>query len=107
MTENITLKTLEQKLDEAIQPHLPALFGAAEAIVSAGLAFARADDPNRFAALHREFDGGRGVPLFVVEGFGLPEQRIAVRLLGAIDGHERVIELFGLTVAAPQPATEH
>lgn len=77
-------------------------FPAAAAIVDEGVAFARQDDPHRFNALKGEFDGGKAVPCLVVEGFGLPEQRIAVRFVGARDGQEKVVEVFSFSVRMPQ-----
>lgn len=80
---------------------LEQFFPAAAAIVDEGVAFARQDDPHRFASLKAEFDGGKAVPCLVIEGFGLPEQRIAVRFVGARDGQEKVVELFSFSVRMP------
>lgn len=85
-----------------ITQHLAAFFPAAEAIIDNGLAYAREDDPHRFATLGREFDGGRALRRLTVDYLPEDRMRIALVFIGTNDGEEKEVEVFSATVQGPR-----
>lgn len=75
-----------------------ALCQAADAAIAAGLAYARADDPHRFATLGRQFDGGRAVKRLVLEYLPGGQVRVAMRLDGTSAGDHAAVEVFSTTM---------
>ena len=78
-----------------------ALCNSAEATISYGVEFARADDPHRFATLPSAFDGGKARRRLVLDYLDGGQVRIALQFLGMQAGEERVAEVFAFTVQGP------
>lgn len=89
-------------LDNAI---FAALCQAADAAIDAGLAYARADDPHRFATLGRQFDAGRAAKRLVLEYLPGDRVRVVLRLDGRHAGEPAAVEVFSTTLQRGAEAT--
>lgn len=70
----------------------------ADAAVGAGLVYAQADDPHRFATVAQEFDEGRAVRRLVLEYQAGGRVRVALRLDGLQQGEPHSVEVFAHTM---------
>lgn len=79
-------------------PIFDTLCRAADLAVNAGLAYARADDPHRFATLAQEFDNGRAARRLVLEYRAAGQVRVVLRLDGYKHGEPNTVEVFSTTL---------
>jgi|GEM_PF-4832355 len=80
---------------------LAALCASAEVVIAEGLAFARSDDPHRFASLPRDFDGGKARRRLVLDYLPAGRVRVALQLIGTQAGQERAAEVFATVLQGP------
>lgn len=85
--------------------HMAGFFTGAEAIISDGLHHAREDDPHRFHAVAKEFDGGKARRQLIVDYLAEGRARVSLLLIGTKGGEEMVIEMFATTVQSPHVGT--
>ncbi|MBL0919367.1 MAG: hypothetical protein IBJ14_11735 [Hydrogenophaga sp.] len=84
-----------------LEKHLFAFFTSAETIIDDGLAYARVDDPHRFATVGEQFDDGKARRQLVVDYMTDGRARVSLLLVGAKAGEEVAIEMFATTVQGP------
>lgn len=88
-------------LDEIEAAAVDGLCHAADAVIAAGVQYARVDDPHRVASLPREFDNGMARRRLVLDYLPAGQVRISLQFSGTLAGEDRLAELFAFTVQGP------
>lgn len=80
---------------------------AADLVVADGLAYARADDPHRFATLPQEFDQGKAMPRLMLDYKADGKVQVTMLTVGTLKGATKMVEIFATTLQGPVPGAAH